>query len=56
MEVCHLVLGVTPPNFYARVRAVGGLMQKFVQPLAREAYTCYSYSRTAAMYIFTVSR
>ena len=27
---------------------------KFFQPLAREAYTCYSYSRTTVIYIYSV--
>ena len=34
----------------------GALIQKFVQPLARETYTCYSYSRITVIYLFTVSR
>src|SRR5260370_16257975 len=34
----------------------GALIQKIVRPLAREVYTCYSYSRITVIYLFTVSR
>ena len=55
MEVCQFLEGDTA-NADAFSPAEGSLIQKFVQSLAREVYTCYSYSRATVMYIYTVSR